>query len=301
MSNKESYELPLQEDARSAKLNNDTTSPDLNLARLEGTESSLQLFPRHKPAKAVQPANFSQESAADLILLLRLDNSNENVSVLRSAIARGYNVRDVFLAGLSALDDRDILSSIPLPDPNRNTLTLVRTSTLQAYLSIATSLRIPIDELYLPTCPSPFYQPGLTTSIFQHQELIASYTTTIPHNLLPIPLQITVPHHPWLDLIPFPILGERVLSLLSMTPPMIDLLDLKGDIFISDGIFCWRSGKKGGLGQPREARNWEAEAWFLKKWWMLVGGEGGDLWKQTEWWRCVRGMEKVRMGWEAED
>ncbi|PVH88811.1 hypothetical protein DL98DRAFT_157606 [Cadophora sp. DSE1049] len=145
-----------------------------------------------------------------------------------------------------------------------------------------------------------FYRPEAAASGGDQQAFIASYNDKVSRDLLQTTLQMTVPHHPWLDLIPFAMFRERVLSLVSMTPPMIDMLELKGDIFMNDGIFCWRSSEKGGAGQPWEARNWEAEAWFLKKWWMIVGGEEGDIWKQTEWWRRMRGKDKVQMDWNVQ-
>lgn len=51
-----------------------------------------------------------------------------------------------------------------------------------------------------------------------------------------------------------------------------DMLELKGDIFVSDVIFCWRSSEKGGTARPWEAQNWEAEPWFFEEvvdggWW----------------------------------
>lgn len=272
----------------------------LSMLHDKGPTSVQTYRSQGKPTTYEQERGWGQHIAADLVRTLHLDNNSENQSVLKTAIARGYNVRDVFLAGLSALDKRDSMTKVPLPDPKRNTLTLIRTSTLQAYLTVATSLKIPIQELYLETCPSPFYQQQASDSIDLCQAIIASYNNKLSRDLLPTPLQITVSHHPWLDLLPFPSFRERVLSLMIMTPPMIDILELKHDIFMNDGIFCWRPSERGGTGHPWEGRNWEAESWFLKKWWMLLGGEEGDLWKHTQWWRLMRGNEKVQMSWDAQ-
>jgi hypothetical protein len=40
-----------------------------------------------------------------------------------------------------------------------------------------------------------------------------------------------------------------------------------------------------------DVRSWEAKVWFLKKYWWLLGGEEGELVRQSEWWRSVRGEE----------
>ncbi len=272
----------------------------LSMLRDEDSTAVQRYHSQRKPTTYGEEKDWGKHIAADLIRTLRLDNNSENQSVLKTVIARGHNVRDVFFAGLSALDKRDAMIKLPLPDPKRNILTFVRTSTLQAYLTVATSLKIPVQELYLEACPSPFYQSQASDSLDLCQAVIASYKNKLSPDLLPTALQITVPHHPWLDLIPFPNFRERVLSLMIMTPPMIDILELKHDIFMNDGIFCWRPSERGGTGHPWEGRNWEAESWFLKKWWMLLGGEGGDIWKHTQWWRLMRGKEKVQMNWDTQ-
>lgn len=138
-------------------------------------------------------------------------------------------------------------------------------------------------------------------------------TITIPPHLRPTLPQILYPHHPYLDLLPFSSLRARAISLGATTPPMYDFLELKHDV-MRDGLICWRTRESGasggggvthggpgdgryrgigtggtGNGEPWDMRNWEVAAWFAEKWRMLVGGEDEEPWKQSRWWRKMRG------------
>ncbi|KAF4637668.1 hypothetical protein G7Y89_g421 [Cudoniella acicularis] len=250
-------------------------------------------LPFPKPLSGRNSSEEEAQLASALIGQLRLDNTPETRSLIKTSIARGHNIRDVLLAGLGVLGNPSISSS-KLSNPHINTLTLLKTSTLQAYLTIARSMSIHIPDLYLHDCPSPFHKPDLAAKGADFQTLAISYHfSNIPPNLHPTSAQILHPHHPWLDLIPFPTLRERAITLSAMNPPLIEVNDLKNDIFMNDGLFCWRNSKREGGMQPWEMRSWEAELWFLKKWWILLGGEEADVWQQTQWWRSMKGEEGV--------
>ena len=227
----------------------------------------------------------------ELIQYLRLDDTKENQCLVSTAIARGHNIRDIFLSGLQALGDKDQGSL--LPDVYRNKLTLVRTSTLNAYLTVASAAGIHIPDLYLESTLSPFYKANATPS--EVESLKQIHTSHMPPDLRPSASQILYPHKPWLDLLPFPTLRERALTLASMEPPLINLGELKSDIFLNNGLFCWQASGKGS-GHPWDRRSWEAEEWFLKKWWILIGGEEADVVYQTRWWREIRGERKLELG-----
>jgi hypothetical protein len=142
-------------------------------------------------------------------------------------------VRDIILAGLQTPEIRDTeemevssSASPRLPDIQRNNLCLVRTSTLQAYLSNARAIGMSIDELYRDVCPSPFYRPQ--TNVKQDMGVVLkSFSDKIAPHLRPTSAQVLRPHHPWLDLIPFPTLRERAITLASMNPPLLDAKELK--------------------------------------------------------------------------
>jgi hypothetical protein len=266
-------------------------SPCTTITTSTVSTSSLQLYKNTSKPKTpiisyVNKKRLSQET----IQQLRLDDTKENQCLVSKAIARGYNIRDVFLSGLQALGNNS-----KLPSVHRNTLTLVRTSTLQAYLTVATAAGIHIPDLYLDFTPSPFYRPNATPTTIS--TLLSHSFSSLPPDLRPTAAQIFYPHKPWLDLLPFPTLRERALTLTSTTPPIIDLQELKNDIFFNNGLFCWQASATKGGGHPWDRRSWEAEEWFLKKWWILIGGEEADVVFQTRWWREMRGEGKLELGW----
>lgn len=248
----------------------------------------------------------SEKPDFDIFRQLRSDDSHKNQRPVKTAISGRNNSRDTPLIGSTSVGGVQNMeqTSLPematvLPDIHKNSLTLVRTSTLQAYLSNANAMMtigLSIPALYDESATSPFYRPYISAS--QGVEaILATYTSKVVVHLKPTALQITSFHHPWLDLIPFPTMRERLLKLLSMTPPMIDVMEFKSDVFLKNGLFCWRASEKNGSGQPWDMRSWEAEPWFLRKWWMLMGGEDADIWNQTRWWRSMRGEEEVNLQW----
>lgn len=71
---------------------------------------------------------------------------------------------------------------------------------------------------------------------------------------------------------------------------------------IINGLICWggagmsqrdRNLSTGRLstGTPWDSRSWEGRTWFLQKYWAMLGGEEGELVRQSEWWRNMRGDE----------
>jgi hypothetical protein len=255
---------------------------------MDASKSPMQLF--RGPAVPKPVSNYqiaSQGITSNIISQLQIDDTNESRSLVKTAIARGFNIKDVLLEGLKSLGKRDgpndapSNESTPLPDLHRNTLTLTRWTTIRAYFTIAKFLDFSSEELHAKTFVSPFYQPEAAQN-GNLNTILATYNTKIIRNLRPTAAQILHRHHPWLDLIPFPSIRERALTLASLNPPLVDMQELQNDIFMNDGLFCWRSDGKRGNGQPWDLRSWEAEPWFLNKWWMLLGGEDSEVWEQTQ-------------------
>lgn len=229
--------------------------------------------------------------ASGVIQHLRLDDTKENQSLVKTALARGHNIRDVFLAGLGALG-KEGRSHIPPPNPPKQTITMVQMSTVEAYLSILTAIGFTIQEMKDKTAHTKFYHPqALATGNFD--EVIAS-SQHIPRDLRPTAAQVMCPHPAWIDLLPFPTLRDGIILRMLSDPLLANSQELEDDLFMRNGIFCWRSSEKGGSGQPWDMRSWEAEPWFLQKWQALLGGENNELWKQTQWWRAARGKENVK-------
>ena len=224
-----------------------------------------------------------------------LDETEDNKQLFRTASKHKYNLVDIFQAGLQVLGKSSSpeptqsgFSSI-LPDPYKNRLTVTRITTLQAYLANAEALGYLIPELYCKISPSIFHHPKLKTAA-EINGFRDTISYRIPLHLRPMHAQIQYAHPPFMDLLPFPSVRERAVLFSSFTPPLINAAELKEDI-LNDGLICWSKSKK-GTGQPWDMRSWEAAEWFLKKWWMLVGGEEDDIQEHTKWWRNLRGHDR---------
>ncbi|KAJ5233084.1 hypothetical protein N7468_006040 [Penicillium chermesinum] len=150
--------------------------------------------------------------------------------------------------------------------------------------------------------PSPFFRFS-ANSVNQAtaERLISSVQgtfRTLKPDLRPISEQITTKHHPYIDILPFPTLRKNILCHLD---------DFDEDAFFDDmltGLLCWggtgmakgdRAQATGcvSTGTPWDFRSWEATQWFLEKYWNLLGGEDGELVRQSQWWRGVRGDPEV--------
>ena len=111
-------------------------------------------------------------------------------------------------------------------------------------------------------------------------------------DLAPSQIQREKPHALYIDMIPFPVFRDRIITMLSMDPPAFDEDELRHDME-ADGLMVWGSGismGKGVEGMVRDRRNWECARWFFKKWKLLVNGSG--LEEQSRWWRSMRGEQE---------
>jgi len=147
---------------------------------------------------------------------------------------------------------------------------------------------------------SPFYRSIRTSAddttkqdmIFTVQRIFK----TLGPDLRPSSEQITVEHPPYIDILPFRTLRKNLI---------LRQQDVNKDEFLRDaatGLVCWggagiarkdRNASTGyaSTGTPWDNRSWEAKAWFLEKYWSLLGGEEGELVRQSEWWRSIRGED----------
>ncbi|KAL6692440.1 hypothetical protein J3F84DRAFT_384045 [Trichoderma pleuroticola] len=147
---------------------------------------------------------------------------------------------------------------------------------------------------------SPFYRQSLEFADDATRNrtisMVQQMYKTLKPDLRPIAEQIVIKHHPYIDILPFPTLRSNLI---------VHQKEINEDEFLNDtltGLMCW-----GGAGTVKsdsdnvtghaatetvwDVQSWEAKAWFLKKYWWLLGGEDGELVRQSEWWRSVRGEE----------
>lgn len=120
---------------------------------------------------------------------------------------------------------------------------------------------------------------------------IRSQFAAAPKDLQPVDEQITMDHHIYLDVVPFPTFRQRALQALAHDPPLFDEYELCEDISNNNGLVVWGSlGNDQGMEacRPWDMRSWEPKPWFLRKYSLLVGGWDDDMWKAARWWHAMR-------------
>jgi hypothetical protein len=149
-----------------------------------------------------------------------------------------------------------------------NILQTNQTKTVSAVLKNAVCLGFDIQKLM--TCDkadiSPFFRAFTPTD--NPRSLVAStLDPSLPTHLQPTMAQILIPHPASLDLIPLPLLRERVIMISFAMPEVFDLWDLKLDIYVRDGLVI--SGTKNC--SSWDQNYWEMKPWFKRKWCEVIG------------------------------
>lgn len=110
-----------------------------------------------------------------------------------------------------------------------------------------------------------------------------------PASLQPTPLQMSIEHHPWVDLFPWPRLRDNLLQAFEY-PEICDEDELCRDICeysheeTKPVLIVW--------GSPWDPRSWEVSNDFLNKWgWLLSGCP--EIINSTNYWRAKRGEVRI--------
>ncbi len=156
-------------------------------------------------------------------------------------------------------------------------LTLIQFNVFRALVSNTFAMNFPFDWLRAEA-DSPF-----NTAHHSNPIRFSSY----PPGLQPTTLQIAIPHHPWIDLFPFPKLRDNMLA--------------QGEDFEDDDLCydlvetCHAPSERSGLivwGDAWRPESWEVTEQFARKWgWMLRDCE--DLLRVTNFWRRQRGEDDL--------
>ena len=187
-------------------------------------------------------------------------------------------------------------------DPYANNIRIETVCIAAALYSLGMYVGITEDMICADTSLSPFFWPSAESA----DDMVKAICTvqgmfkTMKPDLRPNSEQITVKHHPYIDILPFPTLRKNLIT----HQEEIDEDEFFQDMFT--GLVCWGGagiGRKdrevstgyASTGTPWDVRSWEARVWFLKKYWTLLGGEDGELVRQSEWWRSIRGEDTVEV------
>ncbi|KAM3431825.1 hypothetical protein MY4824_006927 [Beauveria thailandica] len=183
-------------------------------------------------------------------------------------------------------------------DLDAHSLRVERICIVEAMASLCLHIGMTKDMLCVDKATSPFFRPtGEITNGTKADAVVKTVQTifkSLKPDMRPIREQITCQHAAFIDVLPFPTLRRNVIN----SGEAIDLTELYHDLI--DGLVCWggtadqRSAADSATGDastgtPWESRSWEARKWFLRKYFTLLGGDEGELVRQSEWWRNVRG------------
>ena len=189
------------------------------------------------------------------------------------------------------LQDANKESVASLPDIRRNNIRIKQVQFVAACVANASSLGLSLEGLNCDSGKSPFFRDSVSESTAK-TACLGDFPDVKTH-LRPCATQLMYRHHPYIDVLPFPTFRERLIKLACAEEPMVDEEEMCKDLE-NDGLICWGSSLGGGSaatgsGAPWDIRSWEAQDWFMKKWWILIGGAEGEIYKQTRWWREMRG------------
>ncbi|PGH21526.1 hypothetical protein AJ80_03194 [Polytolypa hystricis UAMH7299] len=187
-----------------------------------------------------------------------------------------------------------------VPDPYANHLRLETICTLAAMDALRMHVGITENMMCAEESPSPFYRSIRASADDTVKEnmicTVQRIFKTLKPDLRPSSEQITVEHPPYIDVLPFRTLRKNLI----LHQPEVDEIEFLRDAVT--GLVCWGGAGVGrkdrdastgyaSTGTPWDNRSWEAKEWFLKKYWSLLGGEEGELVRQSEWWRSIRGED----------
>lgn len=227
---------------------------------------------------------------------IELVKSTHKETDIQLAVSRGVRV----LAQLSCPPEWPLLDS-HLPSYANgipNTITLKTMSFLSAILANAIHIDISPESMVAFDAQSQFWLLGKDDddSDGQGGDLLVGRTrhyNNIAPDLAPTAVQLSMPHHPCFDVLPWPSFRSKAIVASCTNPPTIDEDDLCLDM-MSGGVQCWGttmgSMNGRGNGMPWDSRSWMAMPWFLKKWKLLTGDDHSDISRTSAWWRSMQGV-----------
>jgi hypothetical protein len=205
-----------------------------------------------------------------------------------SAIPRDYRDRRTMDTGLELA---------PF-NPNSSVIHVGRICIAEAVMTNCAHIGITQEMFCKDDAVSPFYRPrGKTNSVTGFNAVVQTVQNifqAINPDLRPSREQIEILHHPIIDILPFPKFRTNLIT-------NIDTIDDEELYFdLLNGLVCWGGAGVGKRnrgyttgyicsGTPWDSKSWEARTWFIQKYWVMLGGEEGELVRQSQWWRNMRG------------
>lgn len=144
--------------------------------------------------------------------------------------------------------------------PDEAHLEMLELTLLRGCMMVATRLNIQ-ELIWSLTAVSPFTDPSLSFTHYKH----------LPSNLQPTIVQLTVPHHPLLDLLPWPKVRDRLILILSQ-PPESRPPQAASPTALMDFVYDVEDSSEGirlSGNDPYSANNWEVGEKVFNSWWWI--------------------------------
>ncbi|KAK2758218.1 hypothetical protein FQN54_004062 [Arachnomyces sp. PD_36] len=152
--------------------------------------------------------------------------------------------------------------------PDDHTLPIPPLTLLRAALTVATRLGI-ASSLWDFTSISPFYTGTTSPSPSQPTP------SNLPSNLHPTPTQHLLPHHPLLDLLPWPTVRDKLIQIFNL-PPHLRPASASDPMALVNFVYDMEDPAEGmrveGGGDPFEAGDWEVGQVLFERWWWAFDG-----------------------------
>lgn len=134
------------------------------------------------------------------------------------------------------------------------------------------------------TTSSAFWAIGRMLELQCSQENgfnIGAEISSLPPTLHPTARQQTQPHKPYIDMMPWAALRDRVLANVTVINEMEFINDM-----LSESLKIWGT-------VPWDPMSWEFDGQVLRKWWFLMDQ---DIVLSTNFWRAQRGEQGLILG-----
>lgn len=164
---------------------------------------------------------------------------------------------------------------------------VIRINVMNAMFHNARALGFPTQGICAEEYISPFNMHG------PHAPEAASLPrASCPESLRPTDVQRRYPHHPWIDLLPFPRLRDNVL--LAVEAGLLDEDELCVDVVETEAVWGHEESKPALIvwGKASDSGGWEVNPAFVRRWgWLLRGCS--DIVAATNYWRERRGENRI--------
>jgi hypothetical protein len=167
---------------------------------------------------------------------------------------------DTAVAGIT--DMNAVVAQFPYPEPTVDTHFIVMTD-MTAYGALGVIAQVLELDCQL--------RPGFH---------IQASIDKLPSHIAPTQLQTRVPHRPYLDMLPWPSLRDRLLRSISAINEEEFMTDMRNGSFKVWGSVPW------------DPMGWEVGEDFARRWWFLID-DGIIL--TTNFWRAQRGEKPLQV------